>query len=117
MNKPPTLTSCCQVTAYADPVCVVGGNPVKIRIGSVARCAKCHKIKSDFRADKSFGDKQLSEMQRKLNGTSWAMFVDKLVRQPDAAPNFEIGPTGVLVPENYKGELKQQAEFDEEAPF
>lgn len=115
VTTPPSLTSCCQVTAYADPVCVVGGKPSKIRIGDVARCGKCHKLKSDFRADRNVGPDILA-LQRKMTGSSWAMLTDRLIKLHDIPPYFEMGSVG-LVPVGYKGEVKDQPEFDEEAPF
>lgn len=116
MKPAPTLTACCQVTAYADPVCVVGGRPVKIRIGSVARCGQCHKLKSGFRADNPNGDKELTRLIKLWTGSTESMMVDDQIKRPGAPLNFEVGTVG-LVPYGYKGEVKDQPELDGEVPF
>lgn len=113
-----TLTACCSVTAYLDPICVVGMKPPKIRIGAAARCSKCHKIIGDRRMDK-FPGKEVANLQGALNGTGWAMAIDKHIKAPGSPLNFEMR-NGALVPENYAGELKQQPELSEpedDCPF
>lgn len=108
-DKP--LTSCCQVTAYADPVYIVGlPGKLKYRIGSAARCSKCEKLKSDFRPDWSVGNAELSKYQKMLNGTAWAIMLDKQLNSQGAPLNFEIGSVG-LKPENYLGHMRQQPEL------
>lgn len=108
------LTACCSVSAYADPVYVVGGKPCKIRIGEAARCP-CGKLKSDFRADRNVSPEVLA-LQNKLTGVSWSMAIDNQIKKPGSPLHFEVGPTGILQPEFYKGEVRAQAEL-EEPPF
>lgn len=120
MKKPMSLTSCCQVTFYADVIIVVGLTPSKIRIGDVARCSSCHRIIGEARLDKYPG-KEVAALQKKFSSVTFAMLLDLAIKSKGLPTplNVRVGTVG-LVPENYIGELKQQPEMkieDDEVPF
>lgn len=111
-GAPKSGTSCCGMSAFAEPLFLVRGakadGPLKRRFGYVPVCSGCKKIVGDYRLDNPMGDKDVIAAQKAFNGTSWAMMLDSHHWPPF---NFERGTTGHLIPENYKGQLRNQADL------
>ncbi len=104
----PSLTNCCGVTAFAEPLFVLPIPPVvgKRRFGYVALCSKCFRVVGQWKLDWAGNDPSLKKIQERFNETSWLMMKE---HHPHPPFLFEFGTTGMLLPENYKGELKTQA--------
>lgn len=120
MKKPTSLTSCCQVQFYADPIVAVGLVPAKIRIGDAARCSSCHRIFGDARLDKYPG-KEVAALQRQFSATTFAMLQDLAIKSKGLPTPLNVKPGAAgLIPEHYRGELKEQPQLpepEEECPF
>lgn len=85
--------------------------PIRTTFGWVPMCCACGRIVGDTRMDYTPEAKAIAKM---FNGTSWAAMLDSHPFPPFC---FKRGGAGVLLPENYKGELKVQAQLPEEPPF
>lgn len=114
----PNLTKCCEVTAFAEPLYLLAKAPNigKRRFGYIPLCSGCFKVVGQWKHDWSAQDPELKKIQDRFNETSWLMMKE---HHPHPPFLFEVGSTGMLVPENYKGELKTQASLlppEEEMP-
>jgi len=116
-----SLTKCCQMPAYWEPLYAVGfQGESKRRFGAVMACSKCRRLIGEAKLDWKGTDAWLKAAQKAFNGTSTAMMIDEASRRPGSPLNFKMGPAKILIPEIYGGELKAQTNFNEEgddAPF
>ncbi len=106
-------TGCCGLTAFAEPLyCVRAANdttgPLKRRFAYAPVCSGCKRLVGEVRLDNPMGDKEIIALQKAYNGTSWLMMIDSHHWPPF---NFERGSAGILIPEGYKGQLRNQADL------
>ena len=100
------MTPCCSMPAYLDPMMFDDTN---CRFGHYSRCAKCHRLQGEakiiYTAPKGLKD-------------SWTALSEVMVREHHRSGEgrplrFVMSKSG-LAPVGYKGEVKAQAELQED---
>lgn len=85
--------------------------PAHVRFGTVNLCAACYAVRSEPKLAYPHDD-LVRKAVKAFNGTSWAMMMEAHRHPPYL---FVMGSTGVLVPNGYRGPLRNQAELTQDA--
>ena len=109
---PPAAGGCCGVGFSIEYLYVVPGvgGVVKTRFAQVPMCCGCCRVAGEVQTLWT-EDRAVKAVQKLFSGTSWAMMLDQLKKRPSAPLNFEARAGGILVPENYQGELRAQTDL------
>lgn len=108
-SPPSGGTPCCRVPAYLEPIFyVVPPSTVRARFGVVRSCSGCRAPVGAVKLDYAEVGTDLHAVQKLYNATSWQAMIEvkRAVHGAVMPPYyFKAGGFGILVPEDYAGEL------------
>ena len=99
------MASCSHPRRYWENLYVLSwpGMGAKTTFGRVPLCQDCHLITGEVKI--AWWNPEVKPISQKFTGLSWRAMVESHPKPPFW---FELGSAGILIPVNYKGDLKAQ---------